>query len=111
MKEALLKAAGTGFSQPPDQVAWEGLDEPWTAARFAGRRWHGIARRLEGASLAVALDGEAPCARLLRVEATQAHDGAWRVIEEPLPAASPTDAAAAPTHPENESEDLIFDLM
>ncbi|MFL6665329.1 MAG: 4'-phosphopantetheinyl transferase family protein [Rhizobacter sp.] len=70
LKEALLKAAGTGFSYPANQVGWQGLDEPWATARFAGQRWRGFSRRIgQSAVLAVALPQSCSiaAARLLHV--------------------------------------------
>ena len=91
MKEALLKAVGTGFTHPPEQVAWEGLDEPWAHATFAGQRWVGHCRRLGAATLAVAVRsrGVVDGARLMRVAGPgEARAGAGitplRWDEEPL---------------------------
>jgi phosphopantetheinyl transferase len=68
LKEALLKAAGTGFSHPARALCWEGLGASWAVATFAGRRWRGATRWVDGAivSLALPLDGDPPAPRLLR---------------------------------------------
>lgn len=54
LKEALLKAAGCGFSQPATRVGWERLDAPWPVAWLLGRRWWGASADLGTATLAVA---------------------------------------------------------
>jgi 4'-phosphopantetheinyl transferase len=75
LKEALLKAAGTGFSHPPEQLCWDGLDDDRASASFAGRRWTGLSRRLAEASIAVAVPDDCAIgiARLL-----QPADEGWR---------------------------------
>ncbi|HEX6364327.1 MAG TPA: 4'-phosphopantetheinyl transferase superfamily protein [Albitalea sp.] len=82
LKEALLKAAGTGFSRPPQEACWDELDAPWLHATFAGERWTGTWRCLGEATVAVAVRAGAAVAgaRLLRL------DGAAppRWIEQPL---------------------------
>jgi phosphopantetheinyl transferase len=68
MKEALLKAAGTGFSHPPRQLAWQGLGDPWALATFGGRTWVGASRLVGDAtilSVAVPLGSDLRAARLL----------------------------------------------
>jgi 4'-phosphopantetheinyl transferase len=86
LKEALLKAAGTGFSQPPEAVGWHDLDAPWAQAWFAGRRWRGFSLRTAEATLAVAVAADhAPegDVRLLRVGASTTTALRW--TEEALP--------------------------
>ena len=68
LKEALLKAAGTGFSHPARQLAWQGLDDPWAIAEFGGRTWVGATRALDDGillSLAVPSGHDIHAARLL----------------------------------------------
>src|SRR5205085_1762232 len=60
LKEALLKAAGTGFSHPPEQLCWRWLDdETGAAAWFLGRRWTGFSHAIGEATLSVALPADA----------------------------------------------------
>jgi phosphopantetheinyl transferase len=69
LKEALLKAAGTGFSHPPKLLVWEELDAPWATATFAGRTWLGATRLLEEAALlsvALPMGSDVDATRLLR---------------------------------------------
>jgi phosphopantetheinyl transferase len=69
-KEALLKAAGTGFSHPARELAWQGLDEPWALATFGGRTWVGATRLVDDGtilSVAVPLGSDLRAARLLRL--------------------------------------------
>jgi phosphopantetheinyl transferase len=73
LKEALLKAAGTGFSHPARELAWQGLDAPWATADFAGRTWLGATRAIDALTiLAIAAPAcqALPRARLLRLPAT-----------------------------------------
>jgi len=68
LKEALLKAAGTGFSHPARQLAWQGLDDAWPMAEFGGRTWVGATRALDdGTLLSVAVPSgqDIQAARLL----------------------------------------------
>jgi len=70
LKEALLKAAGTGFSHPARLLAWQGLDESWATAEFGGRTWVGATRAIGGEtvlSVAVPLGHDIDAARLLRL--------------------------------------------
>ncbi|WP_188131007.1 4'-phosphopantetheinyl transferase family protein [Paraburkholderia panacisoli] len=70
LKEALLKAAGTGFSRPPQEACWHGLDGPQASAWYAGRQWVGLCRRIGPATLAVAVSVDCPIghARLLSID-------------------------------------------
>ena len=70
LKEALLKAAGTGFSRPAQQACWEDLDESQARASYVGRRWLGRCERFGHATLAVAVSADCPigATRLLRVD-------------------------------------------
>ena len=67
LKEALLKATGTGFSHPPRELSWHALDAPWSTAEFEGRTWLGATRAIDGAilSVAVPLGSDVDDARLL----------------------------------------------
>jgi 4'-phosphopantetheinyl transferase len=80
LKEALLKAAGIGFSQPPEAVGWHDLDAPWAHAWFAGRRWRGFSACTGAATLAVAVaadDGPEDDVRLLRIDGSTAIALRW----------------------------------
>jgi phosphopantetheinyl transferase len=88
LKEALLKAAGIGFSQPPEALGWHGLDEPWAQAWFAGRRWRGFSVCIGEATLAVAVAADHAPARdvqLLRIDGSTTTALRW--TEEALPVA------------------------
>jgi phosphopantetheinyl transferase len=69
LKEALLKAAGTGFSRAPQEACWRSLDGPQVSACYAGRQWTGLCRQVGHATLAVAVSVDCPIgqARLLRI--------------------------------------------
>ena len=47
LKEALLKAAGTGFSHPAKLLCWHDLDAPRPFAAFGGRAWTGATRAID----------------------------------------------------------------
>lgn len=60
-KEALLKAAGTGFSYPPARFCCEGLDdEDATTAWVAGSRWRCLTRYMGEFALSVAVPYDFP---------------------------------------------------
>jgi 4'-phosphopantetheinyl transferase len=75
LKEALLKAAGTGFSHPAKLLCWQELDAPRPIAAFGGRAWVGATRAIDddGAILSVAVPSgpgvEAHPPMLLRAQA------------------------------------------
>jgi phosphopantetheinyl transferase len=69
LKEALLKAAGTGFSHPAKRLCWHGLETPRPIAAFGGRAWVGATRAVDETTLlsvAVPSSGALHGARLLR---------------------------------------------
>jgi phosphopantetheinyl transferase len=76
LKEALLKAAGTGFSHPARQLAWHGLDDPWAVAEFGGRAWVGATLAIGPETIiaiAVPQGSDLREARLLRLPSTGLH--------------------------------------
>ncbi|MBN3804061.1 4'-phosphopantetheinyl transferase superfamily protein [Paraburkholderia sp. Ac-20336] len=63
LKEALLKAAGTGFSRPPRDACWQDLDETQPGAWYEGRQWTGLSRKIGCATLAVVASADCAVAR------------------------------------------------
>jgi 4'-phosphopantetheinyl transferase len=67
LKEALLKAAGTGFSYHPARFCCDALDGGAATAWVAGARWRCLSRYVGDFALSVAIPYDAPASDLRHV--------------------------------------------